>query len=259
MTDPSLDRPRSLRRDELGVADEHELAAALETALLLERSTAQGRPQTAPAASDVPPAFSRRVMAAIQAEPAPGTFGFMLPLRRRGLVRGFLASVRQARIAVGPGHPSFARATALGYVLAVAIAGAAVAGGTTVGVGSALGLFNGPTASEPSDPTQDPRSSESPAPARTTQPSPSPAPSTTVDPTASPDASDDHGGSPSAEPGDDHGGNSGPGSSSGIDDHSGSSDSESSGTSGSSGESSTPRPTDTPQPTKTPKPSETPH
>ncbi|HJP89113.1 MAG TPA: hypothetical protein VJ850_08775 [Candidatus Limnocylindrales bacterium] len=266
MTDRNLGAGRPFDADELGDADSGELRDALQTGRTLERSI-----------DDVPTRvsgdFTGRVMAAIADEPAPGAVGFMAPFRRRGLLAGFGTSVRQAwSTLTAPGLPSFARATALAYVLVVALAGVALAGAATISVGSALGLFD-------ARPSPTPTITELPPPVPTLAPPTVPSATGDLDtdePFESPEASDDHGGAgETGEPGDDGGGgNSGPGSSSsgsgggsdGGDDGGnsgpGSSDSGSDDGSGSdSGSSSTntPRPTDTPRPTGTPKPSETPH
>jgi hypothetical protein len=241
--DRNLRGQQPLRPDELGEpgdADDRELRAAMDAGRALGSSI-----------DDVPVRvsgdFTSRVMATIASEPVPGPVGFMTPLRRRGVLAGFVESVRQAWAAVGSaGMPSFARATALAYVLMVAIAGAALTGATAVGVGSALGVF---------DPARTPAPTMTPAPAVTPAPTPdvplpTPGPQTPPveteeldesDDHSGPDKSDDHGGS---EPSDDQG-NSGPGSSdddSGSDDHSGSG----------SGSDETPRPSDTPEPSETP-------
>jgi len=248
MTDRDLRGPQALRPEELGNGDDRELRRAMDAGQALGASI-----------DDVPVRvaddFTTRVMAAIANEPVPGRVGFMTPLRRRGLLAGFGESVRQAWAAIGsPGIPSFARATALAYVLVVAIAGVAMAGATVVGVGSAFGGSDR-TTRRPA-PTGTPSLTTSPTEAPLSTPGPQTAPVETGEPGESddhsgPDASDDHAGA-SGEPSDDHGGNSGPGSS-GVDlesdDHSGSG----------SGSGSTPRPSDTPRPSGTPKPSETPH
>ena len=262
MSDRNSFGRRPIDADELGDGDWRELDDALKTGRALDASI-----------DDVPVRvssdFTSRVMAAVSREPAPGTVGFMAPLRRRGIVAGFADSVRQAWAAIGaPGLPSFARATALAYVLVVAMAGVALAGAATVGVGSALGIL-GPAATQ----TNAPSPSRAPD-ASTPTVGPETAPAETDEaggtegPSDGPDASDDHGGS-SQEPGDDHGASSGPGSTDGSDDHSGPSPTSTSGSgsddgSGSSsgsgsGETATPRPSNTPRPTGTPKPSETPH
>ena len=222
---------RSFRVDELGDAPARELQAALEAAAWLDASI-----------DDVPgisgAGLADRVMAAIAAEPAPAAIGFLGPLGARGLVGGFWQSVRQAWAAVGtPGRPLPGRAAALAYVLAIAVAGLSLAGATTLGVGSALGLFGpGPTQTPP---LVSPAPTLEPAPSPSIAPSPSavvppPTPGPSASPTESAEPSDDHGGGggPGSEPSDDHGGNSGPGS---TDDGGSSGSGSGSGSSGSGG------------------------
>lgn len=248
--------PRSFDPRELGDARVDELDAAAEVAGWLEASVtdAPGTPSTG---------FGDRVMAALADEPTPSTVGFLVPVRRRGLLGGFTDSVRQAWASVGGnGRPVFARASALAYVLAVAIAGSALAGAATIGVAGALGIF-GPTPTQTvAPPTLGPivtPAPSEPAPEPTTGPvSPTPSPSD------DPEASDDHGGGSGPEPSDDHGGNSGPGSS-GSDDNSVPDDDGSESASPDSGSDSSGvgseeslEPSDTPRPTGTPKPTETP-
>jgi hypothetical protein len=238
--------PRRLDPTELGPGGPAELDEALTTAAWLEGSML-----------DVPirpgPDFAGRVMAALADEPTPGAAGFLVPLHRRGLVAGFLASVRQAWTAASTGgRPVAMRATALAYVLAVAVGGTALAGVATVGVGSALGII-GPSTTATPPPTPAPTDIAEPTglPSPMTAP---PEPSREPGESEGPDATDDHGGSSGPVPSDDHGGSdsSGPGSSgSDSDDHSGSS----SGSDDSA--SATPRPTGTPRPTDTPEPTQT--
>lgn len=262
MTRDNAPGRRRFDADELGDGDWRELHDGLETGRRLEGSI-----------DDVPvrvsPGFNRRVMAAVANEPAPGSVGFMTPLRRRGMLAGFAESVRRAWSAISaPGLPAFARATALAYVLVVAVAGVALAGAATISVGGALGVF-GPA------PTTTHAPSDVPTPSLRTLAPPTVPTATDGDdnaePSETPDASAGAGGpGGTGEPGDDGGGgNSGPGSSGsgsgGGDDHAspgssgGSDDGSGSGSGSGSGESATPRPTDTPRPSGTPKPSETPH
>lgn len=199
---------------DLGGTSAEELDAALDVARLLEASAAD---TSAHATAD----FADRVMAAIADEPAPSNAGFLVPVHRRGLVAGFADSVRQAWASLaGGGRPAFARASALAYVLVVAIVGSALAGAVTVGVAGALGLI-GPTSTQTAPPSTGPIVTPLPS----TLPSPTTAPesipptvSSAPTPSEEPTASDDHGGGSGPEPSDDHGGNSGPGSS---DDHGG--------------------------------------
>lgn len=233
--------------DELGDADGGELRAALDTGRALDGSIDD-------VVTRVPADFSARVMAAVANEPTPGAVGFMAPLRRRGVIAGFGASVRQAWATISaPGLPSFARATALAYVLVVAMAGVALAGAATVSVGSALGVF-GPA------PTSTPATRTNLPPATLAPPT---GPSATDDhdtdePSESPEASDDHGGADETEaPGDDgEGGSSGPGSSHGGSGGDDGGDSGSGGSGSGSGATHTPRPSETPDPDETPEPSD---
>ena len=268
MSDRDLRGPRPIGPEELGDGDVGELRDAMAAGRRLDQSIDD-------VAVRVGEDFTARVMAAVAKEPSPGTVGFMLPLRRRGLLAGFGDSVRQAWSAIGsPSIPSFARATALAYVLVVALAGVALAGTAALGVGGVLGIL-GPEATQTAPPAPGPtRAPEEslPTPGPVTAPVETDAAGETEDPSESPDASDDHGGS-SGEPGDDDGASSsGPGSSgsddtsspgsSGSDDNSGpgsSSSGSGSGSTSSPEETSTPRPSGTPKASGTPKPSETPH
>jgi hypothetical protein len=248
MTGSRPTAPRDLEPAEIGTTDPADLAAALETAHRLA-----GAIEEAPTTSGA--RFTDRVMAALAAEPSPAPTGFLAPLRRRGIIGGFGASVRQAWASIGaPGRPTFARATALAYVLAVAIAGTSLAGAATITVAGALGLI-GPHESQPTQTlpaqTLPPESSERPS-----AESEPPGPEASESPSESPGASDDHGGGGGGlMPSDDHGGNSGPGSSGG-----GSDDASGGGGGGGTddgGVSSTPKPTQTPRPTETPRPTST--
>ena len=241
--------PRRFDPTELGAGTPGELEGAAKGAEWLEASML-----------DVPvrpsPEFGDRVMAVLQGEPTPAPAGFLSPVRRRGLVSGFASSVRQAwASAFTSGRPAMVRASALAYVLAVAIAGTALAGAATIGVGNALGIL-GPTSTHtPAPATAAPTDLAEPSglePPETTEPNGSEEPGESE----SPGASDDHGGSSGPDASDDHGGgdNSGPGSSGGSDDHSGP---DSSGSGSDDHEGSTPRPSSTPHPSGTPKPTET--
>ena len=225
--------------DELGDARTDELHAAGEAASALERSLPD-------LPSPVSPAFTDRVMAALANEPAPSATGFLAPLRRRGMVAGFAASLRQARLAMGAGRPPFARAAALAYVLAVAIAGTSIVGATTVGLAGALGILGPAPSPSPTPTIALPSPEVTPPQTPSTEPS-VPDPTTEATESEEPGSTDDHGGGSGPEPSDDHSGTS-----SGSDDGSGGDGSSGSG-------SATPRPTDTPRPTGTPKPTETPH
>lgn len=242
MNGPQRLSPRGFDPGELGAADAADVAEALDGARRLQTSIEE--------VPIVPSAgFSDRVMSALVDEPSPAPAGFLIPLRRRGFLGGFAASVRQAwASAGGAGRPAFARAAALAYVLAVAVAGTSLAGVATIGAAGALGLLgpiptesSAPVSPDPSSPTPSPSVAPEPTIAPSLEPSaePSAGPSLpagpTPSPSESPESSDDHGGG-GAEPSDDHGG-----SGSGGDDD------------------ATPEPTDTPRPTGTPKPTQTPH
>jgi hypothetical protein len=239
--------------DELGGADARRLAGALEAARALAHVA-----DDAPATDG--PAFSDRVMAALANEPSPATGGFLLPLRRNGIVRGFAESLRQAWASSGRGRPALARAMALAYVLIVAAAGVSLAGAATFGAAGALGVFAPQATHEPSpepitapvieppeatdessaEPSEDVEETEAPE----ASPDESESPDDRDD-GAEPDASDDHGGNSvpggggddKAGPGetgspdasDDHGGSDGGSGPSGTDDHSGSDEGGSSG------------------------------
>ena len=213
--------------------------------------------------------ITNRVMTALAAEPTPAPVGFLTPLRRLGLVAGFGASVRQAWASIGaPGRPTFARATALTYLLVIAIAGTSLAGAATIGLAGAIGIF-GPQATQASPSTTPLQSTQ---PGRTELPSVEsepPGSDPTEEPGDTPGASDDHGGSGGPEPSDDHGGSPGPSSSSGSDDGSGGGGGGGSATAtpdggggggsddGGASATSTPKPSQTPRPTDTPRPSQT--
>jgi hypothetical protein len=233
--------PRRLDPGELGAEAPAELDDALTTAVWLEAAMLD-----VPVRSSAD--FADRVMAALENEPTPAAAGFLSPVRRLGFVAGFAASVRQAwASAFSGGRPWAVRASALAYVLAVAIAGTALAGAATVGVGSALGII-GPSETATPSPSPVPTEAALPTSLPTPQsapPEPSPEPGESGDP----ESSDDHGGSSGPEPSDDHSddASSVPSSSgSDSDDHSGP------GSSGSNdSETATPRPSDTPKPTQT--------
>lgn len=194
--------PRPLDQHELGADRPDELDAALAAGSWL--AAAIETPAVSPSAG-----FADRVMAALAGEPAPALVGFMEPVRSRGFLAGFAASVRQAWASIGEGaRPPLARASALAYVLAVAIAGTSLAGVATVGVAGALGVL-GPTSTQsapPPGPLTSPDSSappESPRPTDLVTVAPSESPEASDDEDG-PGASDDHGSGP--EPSDDRGG-----------------------------------------------------
>jgi hypothetical protein len=240
--------------EELGPTEVNELDDALEAVSALELAAEDAPVRTGPA-------FTERVMAALADEPAPGSVGFLLPLRRRGPFLGFIASVRQAWTSIGTGRPTFARAAALAYVLVVAIAGTSLVGAASFGAADALGLLEPHATPQPTTPPSMP---PGPTPVL-------PTPSAEPEPSETPEAaepSDDHGGGGEPEASDDHGGNSGPGGGGGddgsggsddgsgpsaSDDHSGGGSDDDSGSDDGSGSSyATPRPTDTPKPSETP-------
>jgi negative regulator of sigma E activity len=215
--------PRNVHADELGDADGKELHEALRVANVL-----------GDAMEDLPvPAgeqFADKVMAALAYEPTPGTTGFLVPLRRRGILAGLGASVRQAWTSMGTGRPMLGRSAALAYVLAVALAAASLTGAAALGAAGAFGLLGATPTESPEPLTPSPT-----APPPTAPPSPSnqvtqPTEAPTPTPTATDDEDDDNsgpGGGNGSRGGDD---NSGPSGDSGGED-----DGDSSGPSGNSG------------------------
>ena len=243
MTGPRRLDPDELDTESPGERDDAVMAAAWLEAAMLD---APVRPTAD---------FADRVMAVLESEPTPAAAGFLSPVRRLGLVAGFAASVRQAwASAFTGGRPALVRASALAYVLAVAIAGTALAGAATIGVGSALGII-GPSATQtPLPATPHPTDLDTPS---GLEPPESGDPEASEEPgeSESPGASDDHGGGSGSEASDDHGGgdSSSPGSSDGSDDSSGSGGSDGSD----DHESATPRPSSTPHASGSPKPTST--
>lgn len=187
--------PRRFDPNELGTDRPDELEAARTAASWLD--SAIDVAAVTPSA-----AFGDRVMTALANEPAPSAVGFMVPVRRLGFLAGFAASVRQAWASVGEGsRPPLARASALAYVLAVAIAGTSLAGVATVGVAGALGMLGPTTTQSAAPPSPGPITS----PDHTVSPpdESSEPPDESLEPSESPESSDDHGGPESS---DDHGG-----------------------------------------------------
>jgi hypothetical protein len=236
---------------ELGTARADEIEDALIAASRLRAATDDT--SVRPSAG-----FAERVMTAIADEPAPSAVGFLAPLSRGGFRVGFGASVRQAwATAFGGGRPVFARATALAYVLAVAIAATSLAGVATVGIAGALNQL-GPT------PTQS-KAPETPgpsiAPDATTEPSEAsepPEPAGSPEPSESPESAGE-----SEHPGDD---GSGSGSSGSGGSGSGSHETARPTSSGGGDDGSEPESSgsgsdksDSESGSSTPKPSETPH
>lgn len=227
--------PRNLHPDELGEAEGMDLQDALRVGNRLVEAMDE---VPMPVEED----FVDNVMAALADEPTPGTTGFLVPLRRGGILGGFAQSFRQAWASVGAGRPIVARSAALAYVLAIAVAGISLTGAAALGTAGALGLFDPTPTESPAPPTPAPTVAPptvAPSP-NTTAPepteAPSPSPTETDDETDGPDdgnsgpggGGDDKSGSDdddSSGPG----GNSGPGSSGSGSDDSGSDDSESSG------------------------------
>ena len=205
--------PRTLHPGELGDIDGLDLADAMAAARRLEATLddATVRPS---------PGFADRLMAALADEPAPATAGFLVPIRRRGLLAGFGESVRQAWVSLGAGRPALARSAALAYVLVVAIAGASIAGAATLGAAGALDILGPgptdspqPTAPEPTlgppEPTVAPSLPPTEAPSVN---EPSPTPSETPEESDDGDNSGPGGGDGTPRPTrTDDGGNSGPG------------------------------------------------
>jgi hypothetical protein len=221
--------PRNVHPDELGEAEGMEVQDALRVGNRLVEAMDE---VPLPIELD----FVDNVMAALADEPTPGATGFLVPLRRDGILGGFRRSFRQAWASVGAGRPMLGRSAALAYVLVVVVAGISLTGAAALGTAGALGVFNAtptesPTLPPPPAPTEAPPTL-APSP-RESAPEPSeapmPSPTETDDETEEPDDNSGPGGG-----GDDDssgpGGNSGPGSSgSGSDDSGSGSGSDDSG------------------------------
>lgn len=235
------ERPRRLQRDELladpaSAAEVAEAKEALEAAQVLESIT------TVPG---LPPSreFAERVMAAVSAEPAPGRRGFLVPLRRSGLA-GLGASLRQAwAVAQGASRPLAVRATALAYVLAIALVGASLTGLAGYGFAGALGLLDGDRTPAPALPSPTPPLDQASPSLRPSPSSPAPEPTESAAPSPSPSATPDESFEPpeSEDPDDDSAAGVAPAPTASDDD-----------------DIKTPKPSDTPRPTRTPDPSKTP-
>ena len=211
--------PRNVHPDELGEAEGMDVQDALRVGNRLVEAMDE-----VPMPTDQD--FVDNIMGALADEPTPGTTGFLVPLRRHGILGGFRQSFREAWASAGAGRPMLGRSAALAYVLVVAVAGVSLTGAAALGTAGALGFLN-PTPTElPTPPPPAPTEARP-----TVAPSPSEnAPEPTVGPTPSPTATDDEteepddnsgpggGGDDSSGPGD----NSGPGSSGSGSDESGS-------------------------------------
>ena len=227
------DRALTLHPDELAgeSVSAQELGGALEAARSLEAATEV--PAIRPSAD-----FTDRVMARLEAEPAPGPVGYLVPLRRAGLY-GLLASLRQAWGLVGRGaRPVAVRATALAYVLAVVIVGTSLTGLAAYGFAGAFGLLGPDRSAAPTQPLDTPSPRVQPTPTTEHEPTQDPPPEPSIMPSPSalesnePEPTDDDRSTPRTTPratedGDDH-------------------------------ETGTPEPTDTPKPSGTSKASPSP-
>jgi hypothetical protein len=205
--------PAEIRGGSAG-ASEDELAIALRVARDLE-AVAASADAVHPGAG-----FGASVMSAVAREPAPHGAGLLAPLRAHPGVAGLVESVRDAwALVLSGGRPFPARATALAYVLAIAVLGASLTGAAAFGTAGALGLL-GP---RPSTVEPAPSPSESPEPSA----SPEPSPSTSDEPSSEP--SESPGATESAEP----------------------SETETTSAAGGGGSAATPRPTAAPRATET--------
>ena len=215
-----------IRPDELsaldGQGDPAELAAALGTARLIERTAgADGVRPT--------PGFSDRVMAAIAGEPLP---------RRNRLVAlaGLFRLTWQTMLSAN--RPPMVRARALAIVLGALIALGSLGGAATLAAAGALNLFQAHPSSGPSQ-LPHPQVSPSPDPTQTHEPEHTSAPSETPEASESPEPTE------TAEPGD-------------SPEPAASDHPRPSGGDGGGGGKATPRPSHTPEPVHTPEPSHSP-
>ena len=215
--------PRNVHPDELGEAEGMDVQDALRVGNRLIEAMDE---VPMPTGED----FVDNVMTALADEPTPGTTGFLVPLRRRGILGGFRQSFRQAWASLGAGRPIVGRSAALAYVLAIAVAGISLTGAAALGTAGALGVFNARPTESPAPPTPAPTVAPptvAPSPS-TNAPEPSegptPSPTATNDDTEGPDDGNsgpgggggDNSGSDNSGPGSDNSGpgsdNSGPGS-----------------------------------------------
>ena len=215
--------PRNVHSDELGEAEGMDVQDALRVGNRLIEAMDEVPMPTGEE-------FVDNVMTTLADEPTPGTTGFLVPLRRRGILGGFRQSFRQAWASLGAGRPIVGRSAALAYVLAVAVAGISLTGAAALGTAGALGVFNARPTESPAPPTPAPTVAPptvAPSPS-TNAPEPSegptPSPTATNDDTEGPDDGNsgpgggggDNSGSDNSGPGSDNSGpgsdNSGPGS-----------------------------------------------
>jgi uncharacterized membrane protein YgcG len=137
--------PRNVHPDELGEAEGMDIQDALRVGNRLVEAMDE-----VPLPTDQD--FVDNVMATLADEPTPGWTGFLVPLRRRGILGGFRESFRQAWASVGAGRPIVGRSAALAYVLAVVVAGVSLTGAAALGTAGALGIFNATPTESPTPP-----------------------------------------------------------------------------------------------------------
>jgi uncharacterized membrane protein YgcG len=137
--------PRNVHPDELGEAEGMDIQDALRVGNRLVEAMDE-----VPLPTDQD--FVDNVMATLADEPTPGSTGFLVPLRRRGILGGFRDSFRQAWASVGAGRPIVGRSAALAYVLAVVVAGVSLTGAAALGTAGALGIFNATPTESPTPP-----------------------------------------------------------------------------------------------------------
>lgn len=141
--------------------------------------------------------FTRRVMAAVAAEPVPQPAIVAGRALRAGRAGALALSFRDAwRVAVSSGRPFAVRAQALALVVVAVVALTSVASLGGLAAAGAVGLLDGdpqvPVELAPS-PSPSPTMTPSPSPSPTPTPSPSPsvAPTLTLAPTETPEGTDD--------------------------------------------------------------------